>query len=356
MLGCLRKRLRATVPALVLLAGTAAWQGCTAADSESRAREASNGAARVVPVAVITAAPSVVEDVLILPGQTEAWQDVLLSAEQSGIVEWIGPREGAKVAKGELVAQIDRAALKAALDRAEAAFALADALYQRRKRLADRNIINQEALDHAETDRSVAEGNLKQARVEYERAFVRSPIRGRVNRLYVDEGEFVNRGEALVDLVNVDRIEIKLNVPEMDVRFFRRGQEARVRVDALPEAAWTGVVDFVAYKAHPATRTFEVKVRVDNPESRIRPGMISRVALVRRTIPDAVMAPLFSLVDKGGERLIFVEEEGVARARTVEIGVITGDRVQILQGLEPGERLIVKGQTEVEEGTKVRIQ
>jgi len=171
----------------------------------------------------------------------------------------------------------------------------------------------------------------------------------------VDEGEFINRGEPLVDLVNVDKIEVNLNVPELDVRFFCPGQDARVRVDAFPGKGWKGVVDFVSFKAHPATKTFPVKVLVDNPGQEIRPGMIARVALVRRVIPDAMMAPLFALVDKGGERLLFVEEDGVARARTVEMGVINGDRIQILEGLEPGDRLIVKGQTEVEEGMKVQV-
>jgi len=299
--------------------------------------------------------PDTLEDVLVLPGQTDASQDVLLSAEHSGIVEWIGPKEGDRVSQGELVARIDHAALKAALDRAQAAFSLADALYQRRSRLAERHIINQEALDHSETDRTLAKGNLEMAQVEYERAFVRSPIQGRVNRLFVDAGEFVNRGEPLVALVNVDKIEIRLNVPEMDVRFFRPGQEAVVRVDALPEGTWEGVVDFVAFKAHPATKTFEVKVLADNPGHKIRPGMIARVSLVRRVIPDAVMAPLFALVDKGGERMVFVEEDGLARARTVQMGVIQGDRIQILDGLAPGERLIVKGQNDVEEGMKVLV-
>jgi len=158
-----------------------------------------------------------------------------------------------------------------------------------------------------------------------------------------------------MDLVNVDRIKINLNVPEMDVRFCRPGQEADVRVDAFPGKNLKGAVDFVAYKADPATKTFPVRVLVENPGHKIRPGMIARVSLTRRIIPDALVAPLFALVDKGGERLVFVEEDGVARARTVVPGVIKGDRIQIVEGLSPGDRLIVKGQTEVEEGTKVQV-
>jgi len=116
------------------------------------------------------------------------------------------------------------------------------------------------------------------------------------------------------------------------------------------------VVDFVAFKADPATKTFLVRTVIDNPFADIRPGMIARAAFVRRVIADALLAPLFALVDKGGERLVFVEKDGVAQSRTVSIGVIEGDRVQITSGLNPGDHLIVKGHTEVEDGMKVSVQ
>jgi membrane fusion protein (multidrug efflux system) len=95
---------------------------------------------------------------------------------------------------------------------------------------------------------------------------------------------------------------------------------------------------------------------IDNPFADIRPGMIARVTFVRRVITDALLAPLFALVDKGGERLLFIEKDGVAQSRAVSIGVIEGDRVQITSGLNPGDHLIVKGHTEVEDGIKVSVQ
>ena len=307
------------------------------------------------PVAVIEVEPVSLTDVLVLPGQTQAWQDVQISSETGGTVEWIGPVEGDRVTRGALLMKIDVSSLKAALEKAEAAYSLADSLYQRRKRLSERGIINQEALDHSVTDRTLAKGNLEQARVEYEKGFVRTPVDGVVNHVDVDVGEFVNRGEPLFDVVNVDRIEVNVNAPEMDVRFFRPGQDALVTVDALPDSRMRGTVDFVSYKADPVTKTFAVKVVIDNPEHVVRPGMIARVALVRRVVEEALVAPLFAVVEKGGEKILFVEEDGVARARTAVLGVIDGDRVQVVEGLEKGEHLVVKGQTDLEEGMKVLI-
>ena len=325
--------------------------------SESRAEPPKNqNVTKVVNVDVVEVTPAPMHDLLVLPGETEAWQDVLVAADKNGRVEWIGPREGERVKKGQLLARIDVSALKTIISRAQASAELAKDLYDRRKTLFDRGIVHKEALERAKTDKALAESDLTKAKVEYDRGFPHSPISGMVNYLHVDEGEFVNRGQPMVELVNVDKIKIHVNVPELDVRYLKKGQDVMVTIDAFPGLQMKGNVDFVSYKADPATKTFRIRVLIDNPKHDIRPGMIARVAFLRRMIPDALSAPLFAILDKGGERLLFVEEGGVAHARTVSIGVIEGDRVQITDGLKPGDRLIVTGQRDVEEGMKVKVQ
>jgi len=309
-----------------------------------------------VAVSVISVKPEPVEDVIFLPGTTEAWQDVQVAADTAGRIEWIGPHEGERVNQGDLLIKIDVSALKAALDHAEAQFQLTDDLYQRRRRLYERKIIAKEELDQSATQRTLAATDLEQIRVKYNHGFPRSPIDGIINHLYVDAGEFIDTGKPIADIVNVDRIKINVQVPELDIRFVLDGQKTPVKIDAFAERELSGTVDFVAFKADPATKTFLVRTVIENPLADIRPGMIARVAFVRRVISDALMVPLFALVDKGGERLVFIEKDGVAQSRTVSIGVIEGDRVQITDGLNPGDHLIVRGQTEVEDGIKVSVQ
>jgi len=352
-------RIRVTILGLMALLSTGVFTGAGCSRSEGTVQAEKNRSQeqkRTVQVSVAEVQPVAIRDILVLPAQTEAWQDVRVASDAAGRVEWVGPREGERVKKGQALAKIDVSALKAALDRAEAAFKLAEDLYERRKQLFERKIIHQEDLDRSVTERTLAEGNLRQARIEYERGFTLAPINGFVNYLHVDEGEFVDRGKPVVDLVDLDRIKIQADVPEMDVRYNKVGQTVGVRVDALPELELTGIVDFVAYKADPATRTFQVRVIISNADHRVRPGMIARIAFLRRVIPDALVAPLFAIVEKSGERMVFVEKEGVVHARTVSLGVIEGDRIQITKGLNPGDHLIVAGQTMVEEGTRVEIR
>ncbi len=341
--------------ALILLLTAVALAGCK--DNESIATTDSNSAeAPPVAVSVEVVEPVVMQDVVFLPGETEAYEDVQVSANTSGRVEWIGFREGQKIKQGDLLAKIDVSALKAALRHAEAAYQLANDLWERRRRLYENKIIAQEEFNQSETQRTLALTDLQQIKVRYDHGFPKSPITGVINHLYLDVGEFADVGKPIADIVNIDKIKINVRVPELDVRYVKKGQQTPVRIDAFAERSLIGSVDFVAYKADPATKTFLVRSVLENPDHDIRPGMIGRVGFVRRIVSDAIAAPLFAVVDKGGERLVFVEKDGVAESRTISIGVIERERVQITSGLNAGDHLIVKGHTEVEDGMKVIVK
>src|SRR4030042_546028 len=214
--------------ALPLLLAIALAAGCSRSESSAKPENNQNQN-RAVKVSVVRVEPAPMKDILVLPGETEAWQDVRVAADAAGRAEWVGAKEGQTVKEGDLIAKIDVAALKAALDRAEAALKLADDLYQRRFKLFERNIINQEELDKSQTERTLARANFRQMQIEYERGSLRAPLTGLVNQLFVDEGEFVDKGKPFVDLVNVDKIKINVNFPELDVRWLKVGQKTMVR-------------------------------------------------------------------------------------------------------------------------------
>ncbi|MFH1134824.1 MAG: efflux RND transporter periplasmic adaptor subunit [Pseudomonadota bacterium] len=326
--------------------------GCDGSSGEAKAVTTPQEEKRI-RVSVLEVQPTRLDDILSLPGQTLAWEDVNVSADQGGRVEWVGPREGRQVKNGDLLAKVDVKTLKAVLDNAKADVDLARNLFESRKSLFERKIISREDFIRMETELEVKRGVLRQAEVAYEQGFIRSPINGLINALHVEHGEFVARGDPVFNVVNIDRIKVDVSVPELDVRHLKVGDQALAAIDAFPGETLGGIIDFVAFKADEVTKTFLVRVVIENAEHRIRPGMIARVAFVRRNITDALVVPLFALVDKAGERLVFVDDNGTVRARQVEIGVIDSARVQIVKGLNPGDKVIVVGQTEVEEGTKV---
>lgn len=344
----------------ILLLAVSLW-GCSsesgaAHENDTQPDKVRQSQSRAVQVRVEEVQPGPLKDILVLPAETEAQHDIRLSSERAGRVEWVGVTEGDQVQAGDVLIKIDLNSLAAALDRAQANHDLAESTARRRRQLFSSRVLSQEELDQAETELLKAKSDLRTAKVEYDQGIVQAPISGTVEAVHVDPGEYIKSGDMAVDIVDSDTLHINVNVPEMDIRFIRPGDKARITVDAWPDAHWTGEVDFVSRKADPATKTFRVRVVVDNADARIRPGMIARARFVRREIPDAITAPLFAVLDKGGERLVFVVEDGKAVARTVQLGVIDGERVQVLQGLAPGDKLIVKGQSLVEEGTEVLAQ
>jgi len=351
--GLTKKRLLAGLAAAALLA--AVWIMAANGREEKPKAPADQGPAEV-KVRVLRVEPRTIQDVLVLPGRTEAWRDLTLSAEKGGNVEWIGPTEGDAVKAGEPIAKIDLAALEAARNKAQAAFDLAEKQARRRTDLLALSVLSAEEMDKAETELAAARADLNQAEVDYRQGIVVSPINGVVNTLHVDPGEYVQPGTPVVELVDLSSIKINVSVPELDVRYLKKGAEAQIRIDAYPERVFAGTVEFAAFKADPATNTFLVRVVVGNKDLAVRPGMMARAAFVRREIKDALAAPLFAILDRGGERMLFVEKDGLARARTVELGVIDRDLIQIVKGLSPGENLIVSGQTEVEDGMRVSAQ
>lgn len=340
---------------LCLCLGLVALGGCSSA--ESTAQDQTAPPEKVgVNVRVHTVAPTALRDAITLPGQTEPIADVRVAAERAGMVEWRGVRRGESVQSGQPIARIDAVALGAALERAKANLRLAQAKETRRRELFEANVLSREELDGAATELTLARANVREAESDYAKGVVEAPLSGVVDEVYVDPGEYINAGDPVADLVDSSTIRIIVNAPELDVRYLRPGDKAAVRIDAWPDRTWDGAVDFVATKADEATRTFRVRVVVDNADGAIRPGMMARVTLTRRIIDNAITVPLAVIQDKNGERVVFVEDGGMARARTVTTGVVNGTSIQILDGLSEGERLIVSGHAQVEEGTRVNVQ
>ena len=322
---------------------------------ESDAKTEANTAApaKAVRVGTVEVVPVTIEDILTLPGETEPDKDVCVSSESAGTVIWLGVKEGDHVKKGQLIARLDGASSGAKFDRAKAAKKLAAEQLRRRKELLKKGVLAQEEYDQIKAELEQSEASLKEMLVNVEYGIVRAPIAGVVNKRYIDRGERLEIGSNVVDIVDSSTIKTIINVPEMDISYIKKGQKVTVSVDALPGKTWNGVIDFVSFKADKFSKTFETKVITDNSAGEIRAGMLARVSLLRRTVTDAVTTPLSAIINQGGERIIYVEKDGVAQVRTIKLGIIDGDRAQITKGLKAGENLITAGHTMVEDGTKV---
>ncbi|HOE66833.1 MAG TPA: efflux RND transporter periplasmic adaptor subunit [Candidatus Hydrogenedentes bacterium] len=295
------------------------------------------------------------DDQITLTGAIEAWKDIRLSAEIPGKVEYQGVETGAKVTAGQELFRIDTNALQAQADQALAQVTLANREYDRIQSLSGRGATPLRDLDNAVAGRDVAAAALRSARIALGKSVLKAPMDGIVDTVFRKQDEFVDMGAPLVRLVQVERVKLTIGIPERDIPHFSEGNRVSIRIDALPDRTFDGSIHSIAPAADAMTHTFLTEIVIENASGEIRPGMIARATLVRRTYPDAIAIPIFSSVNLQNLRVVFLEHEGKASIRPIETGIVAGSLIQVTSGLAPGDRLIVAGQRDVREGEPVHV-
>ncbi len=306
-------------------------------------------------VRVQTLEASDVEDVMALTGGIIPWETVTLSAETRGKIESRPIEEGDRVEGGQEIFKINTTTIEATLSQARAQSLLATQEMARTDQLRKEGISSPQDLDRARMNQQATRATVEMSEIQLAHSVIRTPFAGVVDVLLKEEGEYVDAGTPLVRLVQVDRVKVVLGLPERDVPLFETGDAVKITLDAYPDRAFEGRIHRIATTAEASTRTFVTEVELDNSEGLMKPGMIARATLVRRSFKDAVTVPMFAVVNQDDGRYALVEENGLAHRRPVELGFFQGDRILVKQGLAPGDRLIVSGQRDLDDGDPVNV-
>lgn len=323
---------------------------------------------RLAKVKIVEILPIPFTDILVLPGTVRAYEDIDLAGKIEGIVEWIGPKEGNRVKKGQKLLQVDIKSIQTRVTEARARYDQALKDYKRTEKLYNENITSKGQLDSAKTNLDTSKAALDAVSVNLSDGTLYSPIGGILDRLNIDPGEYINPGQTVMKIVNIDKVYIELPVPEKDILYFKKGQNVDLEmstgqgaseetndIDEQGKYGFSGTIDFVSMTADTAARTYMVKVVVDNPERTMRPGMIVRAHLVRRDLKEAIAVPFFTIIDREDGKAVFVVEDGIAYERPIQYGSFQKGLVEVRKGLELGEKLIIVGQRNLVEGQKVDV-
>jgi len=170
-----------------------------------------------------------------------------------------------------------------------------------------------------------------------------SPIAGTVIERNATVGASVGTDANLFKIIDLSRVWIDANVFEKDLARVRMGQEVKVNVPALPGSTYTGRVILIDSVVDPETRTIKVRTEVANPDSRLKPDMFANVEIVTDLNRSAISIPQTAVLNDGGKTVVFVAEGNGYQKREVHTGIQNGDRLEIVEGLSPGEKVVVKG-------------
>jgi len=310
---------------------------------------------RSVPVVTAAARIGPVVETYGAIGNASANEAVVITAKVPGLVKAINFKEGESVEAGTVLVELDHRELKAMAIAAEADVRNARQNYDRTVRLAKTDNAPQARVDELRATLEAAEARAEATRARLADMTVIAPFSGRLGLRRISVGTLIQAGTVITTLDDMSVIKMDFSVPETLLAAVQPGQTVEAKTDAFPERKFAGTVRTVDSRIDPATRAFQVRAEIPNPEGTLKPGMLLTLELTLARREAAVLIPEEALVPQGTKQFVFTVEDGKARRREVEIGTRMKGTVEIRSGIDGSAVVLVGGTQRVRDGTPVRV-
>ncbi|MDT8441347.1 MAG: efflux RND transporter periplasmic adaptor subunit [Desulfuromonadales bacterium] len=292
-------------------------------------------------------------------GTLRADESVLITANVTETVEAIHFRDGDQVRQGDILVSLVRTEEEASLKAARALLDERRAAYERARGLVQQQALSTATLEGREALLRQTEGEVEALKARIEDRILRAPFDGLLGLREVSPGAFLRPGDPITTLDDLRRVKVDFDVPAIFLANLRPGLEIEGRVEAFPGETFRGTVSMVGTRVDPATRTVTVRAILPNPDLRLRPGLLMTIELLKnpRTallIPEEAVLQrektfyVFKVVDENG-RLLAVQTE-------VRPGTRRPGQIEVVSGLQAGDRVIVHGLMQVRSGQEISIR
>lgn len=348
----MRRSLCAALAACALACGGS--KSATPGNGGGAGGRGARGQAGPLPVEVVLARTDTVVDAITATGQIEPLQSIDLRPEVDGRLVDILVTEGREVRQGEPLFKVDDQELKAQVSRAQADRDLAQQALTRTRQLLTEKAAAPADVERAEAQMRSTQASLDLLQLRLDRTVVRAPFAGVAGQRRVSLGDYVNNGTQLIALQTVNPQRAAFQVPERYADQLKVGQKVLFRVAALQGRDFSGIVDFVDPQVQLPGRTITVKAMVPNPRRELQAGMFIEVRLETAVRPQATVIPEDAITPMAGNLFVWLVKDGKADRRQVTIGVRTPGYVEIRQGVDPGDQVVVGGAERLQVGAEVK--
>ncbi|QHI72371.1 efflux RND transporter periplasmic adaptor subunit [Aminipila terrae] len=306
---------------------------------------------------------------LELTGTLEARDNIIITSKYGGKVNNVLVENGQNVHTNQNLILMEATQQQNALIQAQNALAKANANlnyiqknYERMKNLYDAEVISQNDMDNAELSYQVAKADVNSAQAIYSNAQdavkdteVSSRIKGTVADCNIKSGQMVQAGTPLMTVQDLSHIYLVVNVNQDDISKIALGEKVNVSVDAFSAKTFNGTVEIINPVANTASRSFEVKMVVENTQSLLKPGMFAKVQIEFAPPKRAITVPQSAVSGKDGLYYVFVANDHKAEKRSVGLGDTMGQEVEVKSGLAESEKLIISNVNKLKDGDTIRI-
>jgi multidrug efflux system membrane fusion protein len=322
-----------------------------------------NGTATVTPaptpVRVATVGEGPAQPPIDVTGIVTARDEMRLSFKVGGLIQRISVREGDRVHKGQVLAEIDPTEIAAQVEQARQLADKAERDLARGEALHADQVIPLEQLQNLRTQADVARSQLRAARFNLQYAAITAPADGVVLGRLLDERELAAPGQvALVLGRNDSGYIVRFAVTDRSIVQLHRDDAVELRLDAWPDVPFQAQVSQIANAADPASGLFEVEARLTPAQHQLATGLVGRVRLWPQNAAHDRLAylPIAAVLEGNNNHArAFVADGDVARSRDIEVAFITADSVAVRSGVKTGERVITAGAPYVQDGGRIAI-
>jgi RND family efflux transporter MFP subunit len=290
-------------------------------------------------------------------GNFEPIQELTFSAEKSGKVISVLVKEGDYVNVGQTLVIVRSDFVDVNAQTAKASYDNAKADYARYENAFKTGGVTKQQLDQAKLALTNAGANLKQANINVGDTRVKAPIKGFINKKYIEPGSILTGmpASAMFDIVNVSKLKLKVTVNETQVASLKTGSPVTVSASVFPDKVFTGKIIFIAAKADESLN-FAVEIEIANStDNNLKAGMYGTANFGSKQTQELKVVPRNAFVGSVNGNQVFVVENGKAKLKKVVAGRILGEQVEIVDGLSDGEAVITTGQINLQDGSLVEI-
>lgn len=312
-----------------------------------------------LPVVVTSVQPRVIADQIEALGTLQANETAVLSANLSETVSAIHFTDGQRVEEGDLLVSLTSREQKAQLAEAQAGVDVAQRQLERARQLADNRFVSPQEVDNLEREYDIARARLRAVESRLADRLIRAPFDSVVGLREISVGTLLTPGTPVATLHDDSRMKLDFSVPDLYLAKIAPGQEVVAASRAYPDRRFEGEVAVIDNEVDPVTRSIRVRAVLPNPNGLLRPGMLM-AAQVASSARKALVIPEEALLPQGSQQFVMLVvdgEEGLhAEKRQVSIGQRQPGQVEILEGLEAGDRVITHGSFRVKAGQPVQIK
>lgn len=308
-----------------------------------------------INVVAMKLVPMSIKDSINFPGNIEPWIRLNVVSEVKATVSEKRVEEGESVKKGQIIARLDSREYQNQYNSAKASYETAVASLKRFEKLFNRKSTTKSQLDNAISQVENYKAAMDNAALNVARCKIKSPLDGIVNRVYIENGQYLRVADRVAEILQIDPVKVIVGIPESDVDATRKLTDFNLTIDALGGKTFHAKKHYLSKTTENAARLYNLKLRLENPDLEILPDMFARVEIVKQEIPDGISVPLYTVINRNDEKIVYVVSDGKAQMRKVELGFLDGWRSQVKTGLAVGDLVIVVGHRNVNDGQGVKI-